>query len=87
MSTCTDNPALGIIGCGGQFSGELQHCVAKASWSKHPDGRAHISGRLSTIDKLWVKSNEPQNPALVEGLVQRENGKWGVDFDKPESWN
>jgi hypothetical protein len=55
MATCSDNTRLGRIGCGATYHGELQHSVAKVSWSTHPDGMAHITASLSLIDILWNK--------------------------------
>lgn len=53
MATCTDNPRLGLKGCGATYGGELQHSVARCKWSTHPDGRAHLTGTVNQIDKLW----------------------------------
>lgn len=77
MSTCGDNPRIGRIGCGASFSGELQHSVAKVPWSTHPDGLAHITGRLSTIDLCWRKGDGQTmaNPADL-GLEQDTRGIW-----------
>lgn len=73
---CVDNPVLGRIGCGATFGGEMQHCVAKVSWSTHPDGIAHITAKLSTIDLLWSKGKtEPADPATL-GLHQDDHGTW-----------
>ena len=80
MTTCSDNHRLGRIGCGQTFGGEMQHSVAKVSWSTHPDGMAHITGKLSTIEKCWAKGNklglgEMANPADI-GLHQDARGVW-----------
>jgi hypothetical protein len=74
---CSDNPATGRIGCGATGSGETQHCVAKVTWSTQPDGRAHISARLSTIDFLWAKGTDGQmaNPADY-GITPDSRGYW-----------
>ncbi len=77
MATCSDNPRLGRIGCGQTFGGEMQHSVARVSWSAHPDGMAHVTGRLSTIDKCWAKGKggEMANPADL-GFHQDARGVW-----------
>ena len=77
MATCVDSHRIGRIGCGASFSGELQHSVAKVSWSTHSDGMAHITGRLSTIDMCWKKGDGKTmaNPADI-GLTQDERGVW-----------
>ena len=76
MSHCTDNPRTGRHACGQTFGGELQHCVARASWSTHPDGRAHITAVGSLIDWLWVNGgHEPANPAEL-GCTQDAGGRW-----------
>lgn len=77
MATCVDNPATGRTGCGASFSGQLQHSVAKVPWSTHPDGLAHITGRLSTIDMCWSKGDGTTmaNPADI-GLEQDSRGIW-----------
>ena len=75
-ATCGDVPALGIIGCGATYGGEMQHSVARADWSERPDGRAHITGRLGTIDRCWAKGHgELANPADI-GLHQDIRGAW-----------
>jgi hypothetical protein len=54
----------------------MQHCVARVSWSEHPDGMAHITAKLSTIEYLWAKGKtEPANPAEL-GLHQDARGVW-----------
>lgn len=83
MSTCSDNHRLGRIGCGQTFGGEMQHCVAKVSWSQHPDGMAHITAKLSTIEKCWAKgkgTGEMANPADI-GLHQDARGVWRQPAD------
>ena len=79
MSACVDSPTTGRIGCGATYSGEMQHCVARADWSQHPDGRAHITASLSVLDKLWAKgaSNQPANP-VDHGMEQDDRGRWRV---------
>jgi hypothetical protein len=78
MAQCVDSPRSGIIGCGVTYTGERQHCVARAPWSTHPDGRAHITGALSTIDKMWQKGGaHPAHPADC-GYVELEPGRWGT---------
>ncbi len=75
-ATCSDNHRLGRIGCGATFGGEMQHSVAKVSWSTHPDGMAHITAKDSTIRHLWAKGkDEMANPADV-GLHQDARGVW-----------
>lgn len=54
MATCTDNPRLGIIGCGARYTGERQHSIARVAWSEHGDGRAHITGSVTQIERLWA---------------------------------
>jgi hypothetical protein len=78
MAKCSNNTRLGRIGCGAEYNGELQHCVAKAPWSEHPDGRAHVTGRSSTIEAMWDKSpgEYPADPTTVEGLQLNEHGYW-----------
>lgn len=75
MSECVTNTTLGRVGCGATFTGEMQHCVAKVAWSEHADGMAHITGRLSSIEKCWKKGGEMVHPASV-GLVQDDRGVW-----------
>lgn len=54
MSTCTDNPRLGLIGCGQTYSGKMAHSVARVEWSTHPDGRAHATFPSTAMaDKCW----------------------------------
>lgn len=85
MATCTDNPALGVVGCGATFSGERQHCVARVDWSDHPDGRAHITGALSTIDKCWKKGKGDKlaHPSKC-GFVELRPGYWGQPQTSPD---
>lgn len=82
MARCTDNPATGRQACGAEFGGELQHCVAKVSWSTHPDGLAHITAVDSTIAKMWMKGKggEPVHPAAL-GYVLTERGVWRMPSD------
>ena len=82
MSRCTDNPRLGRIGCGAEFGGEIQHCVARVPWSTSPDGMAHISARLSTIDLLWAKGENGvmADPADL-GIEPNERGYWRKPMD------
>lgn len=81
MSACTDSPRCGRIGCGGTYGGELQHCVARVSWSQFPDGLAHVTASLSVIERLWSigfgpkGSGELANPA-EHGYEQDERGRW-----------
>lgn len=80
---CVDNERTNRIGCGAAYSGKLQHCVAKVPWSNHPDGRAHITASLSTIDLMWEKgyhdpkgeNDWPAEPSSI-GLVQDSFGRW-----------
>jgi hypothetical protein len=78
VSTCKSNTRTGRIGCGATYSGEMQHMVERVSWSEHPDGRAHITGRLSTIERLrsGKTKREPSNPADDEKLYRDERGVW-----------
>jgi len=50
----------------------MQHSVARVPWGASADGRAHITGRLSTIDKCWTKGGVLRNQAEVAGLVPRQ---------------
>ena len=93
--TCSDNHRLGRIGCGQTYGGEMQHSVAKVSWSQHPDGMAHITARLSTIEKCWAKGDgEMANPADL-GFHQDARGVWRQPADyrvgkpdrqRPKGW-
>jgi len=80
MGVCVDNPRLGITGCRASYGGEMQHSVARVPWGASADGRAHITGRLSTIDKCWTKGGVLRNPAEVAGLVQDDRGVWRQDM-------
>lgn len=84
MSTCTNNPRLGIIGCAQRYGGELQHSVALVSWSEHPDSRAHVTASLSVIDRCWTKGRgQLADPATI-GLTQRDGSQqWRVPL-RPE---
>lgn len=81
MATCVDNPRLGRIGCGQTFSGEMQHSVAKVTWSEHADGMAHITARLGTIEACWARGlgkngkGEMAHPATL-GFHQDDRGVW-----------
>lgn len=77
MATCGDNERLGVFACGDCYSGELQHSVARVSWSDWPDGRAHVTASLSVIDTCWRKgkNGEMANPADL-GFVKDANGRW-----------
>lgn len=77
MAKCVDNTRLGRIGCGQEYSGELQHCVAEVPWSEFSDGRAHVTAYLSTIDRCWRKgtNNTMANPKDL-GYVQNDKGVW-----------
>ena len=77
MTKCTNNTRLNRIGCGQEFSGELQHSVVKVSWSQYEDGRAHITASSSTINKCWSlnKEGKMSNPADL-GFTQDERGIW-----------
>ena len=81
MATCSNNPRLGRVGCGQTFGGEMQHSVARVSWSTHPDGMAHITGRLSTIEACWSQglgkngNGEMANPVDL-GFHQDARGVW-----------
>jgi hypothetical protein len=78
MARCRNNSATGRIGCGAEYGGEMQHMVERVSWSEHPDGRAHVTGRLSTIERLrsGKGKREPSNPADDEKLYRDERGVW-----------
>jgi len=82
MARCVDNPRLGRIGCGQEYSGEIQHSTARVSWSTSPDGMAHITARLSTIDHLWSKGKgvEMANPA-DHGFTVNDRGTWRRPMD------
>ena len=82
MTRCTDNHRLKRQACDCEFGGELQHCVARVSWSEHPDGRAHVTAVLSTIEHMWAKGDgtEPANPADL-GYVRNERGVWRRPMD------
>ncbi len=87
---CTSNPRLGLIGCGAEYGGERQHSVARVAWSEHDDGRAHITGALSTIDALWrgEKMLHPAERGFVElrpGYWGNENPRWATDSESPDS--
>lgn len=69
MTACTDNPRLGLIGCGQTYSGKMAHSVAKAPWSSRPDGRAHATFPSALMaDKCW-KGERMLDPATI---VDRE---------------
>ena len=76
MSTCIDNPRLGRIGCGATYSGELQHAVAAVPWSRHPDGRAHVTASLSVIEKCWAKGGGQMADPATLGYEQDGTGRW-----------
>lgn len=76
MSTCRDNHRLGRIGCGASYSGNTQHSVATVSWSRHPDGQAHVTASLGVIERLWRNQRtEMADPAAL-GYAQDSNGRW-----------
>lgn len=87
MSKCVDNSRLGRIGCGQEYSGELQHAVAKVPWSQYPDGMAHITAFLSTIDKCWRKGENGvmANPKDL-GFIQNDKGVWR-SLNIGDHWN
>lgn len=74
MAKCVDNERLGRIGCGQEYTGELQHSVAKVPWSQYPDGMAHITGSASTIEKCW-HGNTMVHPNTM-GFTQDAKGIW-----------
>lgn len=76
MTTCVDNPALGLIGCGQSYGGELQHSVARVPWSAHPDGRAHVTASLSVIDRCWEKGRGQMADPVQLGYEQDSRGLW-----------
>ena len=82
MSRCTSSKRLRRVACDCEFGGELQHCVARVSWSEHPDGRAHVTAVASTIDQMWAKGDgtEPANPADL-GFVRNDRGVWRRPMD------
>jgi hypothetical protein len=48
------------------------------AWSTHPDGRAHITAAVSTIDTMWSKGGAaPAHPADC-GFIELEPGRWGT---------
>jgi hypothetical protein len=66
MTVCTDNPRLGLVGCGQTYSGKMCHSVARVPWSSHPDGRAHATFPSNAMaDRCW-RGDRMHNPA---GLV------------------
>lgn len=77
MTPCTDSPRTHRIACGQSFGGELQHCVAPVSWSRFPDGLAHVTAARSVIDAMWAKGDgtEPADPASL-GFTQDASGRW-----------
>lgn len=89
MSECKDSPRVGRISCGGTYGGELQHCVARVSWSQFPDGLAHVTASLSVIERLWSigfgpkGSGEFANPA-DHGYEQDERGRWRMPMTDDE---
>ena len=92
MASCSTNTRIGRIGCTDTFTGEMQHCVARASWSTHPDGIAHITASHGIIDQLWRLGNgrEPANPAAHPDLFEQrsDTGRWSrvqTDEDR-ERW-
>jgi len=82
MTRCVDNTRLGRIGCGQTYFNEMQHCVAKVSWSEYPDGMAHITAPLKVIDLLWY-DNTLRNPIDL-GLEQNERGVWRKPLSESE---
>ena len=78
---CTHNPRTARIACGQSFGGELQHCVAPVSWSRYPDGLAHVTASLSVIERMWSHgmgkdgNGEPTDPAVL-GFTQDASGRW-----------
>lgn len=80
---CHDSPRLGIVGCGATYGGEMQRSVATVPWSRYPDGKAHVTGRLSVIDVCWDKgpgeyaddSKQMADPAAC-GFAQDDRGIW-----------
>jgi len=89
MSACTDSTTNHRKNCGQQFGGELQHCVARVSWSEFPDGLAHVTASLSVIERLWSLgfgpngSGELANPAIY-GYEQDERGRWRMPMTDDE---
>jgi hypothetical protein len=76
VSTCTDNPRIGIIGCGQTYGGEMQHSVARVPWSTHPDGLAHITARLTNIELCWAKGDSAMADPATVGLEPNDRGVW-----------
>jgi hypothetical protein len=83
-ATCVDNPRLGLVGCGATYGGEVQHSVARVPWSTSPDGMAHITGRLSTIDKCWAfgKDGVLTDPINVSGLQLDARNVWRQEMSE-----
>lgn len=79
-----DNDRTDRIGCGMEYSGELQHSVAKVPWSEWPDGRAHMTASLSVIDECWRKGeNGGMADPTTQGFVQDPNsGRWRKPMDE-----
>lgn len=89
MTTCSDNHRLGRVSCGQTYGGEMQHCVARVSWSEHEDGYAHVTAKLGTIELLWSKgfgkngNGEMAEPSSV-GLHQDARGVWRRPGREPD---
>jgi hypothetical protein len=80
--SCVDNPRLNLIGCGATYGGERQHSVARVSWSRHPDGRAHETFSTANLcDVCWQGStmHDPRTVLRRDGnpaLTQDSRGVW-----------
>lgn len=83
MAECVDNDRIERIGCELSYSGELQHCVARVSWSEWPDGRAHMTASLSVIEECWRKGKggEMADPSTL-GFEVDDNGRWRKPLDE-----
>ena len=88
MATCSDNSTVGITGCGASYGGELQHSVARCSWSTHPDGRAHITGTVNQIDYLWKgdRIRHPDETTGAKALHLVDGRLRGLAPDGPHPW-
>lgn len=85
MSECTDNDRLERSACGDHFSGELQHCVAKASWATWPDGMVHMTASQSVIDNCWREGTKGEiaDPATL-GYEQDDHGRWRMPMSEED---
>jgi hypothetical protein len=85
VTTCVDNPRLGIQGCGAHYTGLQGHSVARVGWSDSPDGRAHVTFANDKVSELcWEDTAAMKNPARILNknrrprLQQNDRGVWGL---------